>query len=432
MKGVNKFITLLFFIGMMVASAWGQSSSQRLKNKQQDLEQKIAITKSLLEKSKENTELSLGKVRLIERQVQYQEQLLTNIDNQIRTSELKIKQKQGKIQELNAEITKLKEQYRSLLLYAYKKRSKYGQLMYIFSAKTVEEALKRKLYLEKLAGIQKKQLRLIQQNKILLDHEIEALGKEKKKQEALADEKKNQRAELIKSKQDKEAIYEQFKQEKESLKSQLLAQQKVRVRLKKEIAAAIKKEIAAERARKEAARKAREAAARKAAKNKNVTVEKPEENSDFALIKSNALIGKSFAANKGRLPWPVKKGTVSLDYGRHQNPNLPNVTMQNNGVDISTPLHANVLAIYKGVVTTVIDIPGAGKVVIIKHGAFRTVYANLQEVYVTKGSKVDTQSPIGSLLPDESGKISVIHFEIHEVDERTVKQLNPDLWITKQ
>lgn len=429
---MTKFLlTLSFFLCFVSSPLWGQESSSRLKSKQQELEKKIATTKSLLEKASKNTEISLGKVRLIERQVSYQEQLITNIDNQIRSSELKIKEKQGKIQELNAEITKLKKQYRELLLYAYKKRSQYGQLMYIFSAKTVEEALKRRLYLEKLAGIQKKQMRLIQQNKLLLRKEITALATEKKRQEELAKDKEKQRADLLLAKKEKEQIYQQLNKQKEELKQELTAQMKTQARLKKEIARAIQRELAEERARKERARRAAEAA-RKAANKNKTTVEKPSDNPDFALIKANAVIGKSFATNKGRLPWPVKRGTISLDYGKHQNPNLPQVTIQNNGVDISTPLHANVLSVFKGVVTTVIDIPGAGKVVIIKHGNYRTVYANLQDVYVTKGSNVDTQTPIGSLLPDASGKISVVHFEIHEVDGRSVQQLNPDLWITKQ
>lgn len=430
---MNRLIVLsALMIFLVVSPLWGQESSRRLKNKQQELEKKIATTKLLLSKSSKKTELSLGKVRLIERQVQYQEQLITNIDNQIRSSELKIKQKQGKIQELNAEITKLKKQYRQLLLYAYKKRSKYGQLMYIFSAKTVEEALKRKLYLEKLADIQKKQMRLIQQNKIILNKEIEGLNVEKKRQLSLAKDKEKQRADLLSAKKEKEGIYHTFKEQKETLKKSLIAQQETQERLKIEIAKAIKREIAEERARQERARKAREAAARKAAANKKSTVTPPKNNPDFALIKSNKLIGENFEANKGHIPWPVKKGTISLDYGKHQNPNLPNVTVQNNGIDISTPLHSNVLSVYKGVVTTVIDIPGAGKVVIIKHGDFRTVYANLQDVYVTKGSKVKELTPIGSLLPDSSGDISVVHFEIHKVDGRSVHQLNPDLWIVKQ
>lgn len=436
MKGVSKILFLLLIVtSFMSTPLWSQPGSQRLKNEQKALEKQISTTKDLLEKSKKNTKLSLEEVNLIERQVQYREQLLRNIDNQIRSSELKIEQKEGRIQELNAEIERLKKQYADLLLYAYKKRNKYGDLMFIFSAKTVEEALKRKLYLEKLAEIQKKQMRLIQQNTVLLEEEIIALDEERAQQLQLAEQKKIERAEIIKTKKEKEKIYKRFKEQEDELLKELKQQEKAKEKLKQEIAAAIQREIAAERARiekerreAEARRKAEEA--KNAANTPTVEAEKPKEK-DFSLTAENVLIGKDFASNKGKLPWPVEKGTITQNYGKNKHPSLPNVYTQNNGVDISTPRNANVLAVFKGEVTSVINIPGAGKVVIIKHGNYRTVYSNLQDVYVTKGSMVDTKTKIGSLLPNPSNDISVAHFEVHHVKGNSVSQLNPNLWISK-
>lgn len=436
MKGVNK-VTFLFLVILFAATTplWSQQGSQRLKSEQTALEKQIATTKGLLEKSKKNTRLSLEEVNLIERQVEYRERLLRNIDNQIRSSELKIEQKEGRIQELNAEIERLKKQYAQLLLYAYKKRNKYGDLMFIFSAKTVEEALKRKLYLEKLAEIQQKQMRLIQQNTVLLKDEIQELDSEKKKQVALAGQKKIERAEIIKTKKAKEEIYKRFKEQEDELLEELRKQEEAKERLKQEIAAAIQKEIAAERARLEKER--REAEARRKAeeakkKAGTPTVEKPvKEEKEFSLTAESALIGENFASNKGKLPWPVEKGTITQNYGKNKHPSLPDIYTQNNGIDISTPRNANVLAVFKGEVTSVINIPGAGRVVIIKHGDYRTVYSNLQDVYVTKGSVVNTKTPIGSLLPNPTGDISVAHFEVHHVKGSSVSQLNPNLWIAK-
>lgn len=426
---------LLLFILVFVASntILAQSGSQRLKNEQKKLEQQIATTKGLLEKSKKSTNLSLEELNLIGQQVENREQLLQNIDNQIRSSELEIEQKESRIQELNAEIERLKKQYSKLLIYAYKKRSKYGKLMFIFSANTVEEALKRKLYLEKLADIQKKQMRLIQQNQALLKEQISELDAEKKKQVKLASNKKLERAELIKTKQKKKEIYIRFKEQQDDLLQELKEQQEKKQRIEEAIAVAIKKEIAAEIARKkkEEEKRRKEEAARRAASNKSSTPPKPKEEKHFDLTPENTLDSKHFTSNKGKLPWPVKSGTITLDYGKHRHPNLPNVYTQNNGIDISTTLNANVLSVYKGKVTSVINIPGAGRAVIIKHGDFRTVYANLQDVYVTKGSTVETKTPIGSLLPNKSGDISVVHFEVHQITDNSTKTLNPNLWIAK-
>ena len=440
MKSVSKLIVLLFVILFSASTPlWSQPGSQRLKNEQKALEQQISTTRSLLGKSKKNTNLSLEEVHLIERQIEYREQLLRNIDNQIRSSELKIKQKEGRIQELNAEIDRLKKQYAQLLLYAYKKRNKYGDLMFIFSASTVEEALKRKLYLEKLAEIQQKQMRLIQQNTVLLEDEIKDLDFEKKQQIELSSQKRIERAEIVKTKKAKEEIYKRFKDQEDEWLKELRKQEQDKQQLKQEIAAAIQKEIAAEQARIEKVRKAAEAeakrlaeAAKKNIKTPTVKKEIPKKaEKEFYLTAESELIGENFASNKGKLPWPVEKGTITQNYGKNSHPSLPGVFTQNNGVDISTPKNANVLAVFKGEVTSVINIPGAGKVVIIKHGDYRTVYSNLQDVYVTRGSIVNTKTAVGSLLPNSAGDISVAHFEVHHVKGGSVNQLNPNLWIAQ-
>jgi septal ring factor EnvC (AmiA/AmiB activator) len=81
-------------------------------------------------------------------------------------------------------------------------------------------------------------------------------------------------------------------------------------------------------------------------------------------------------------------------------------------------------------VTSILNIPGAGKVIIIKHGNYRTVYSNLKDTYVTKGSKVATKKVIGSLLSKENQNMSLVHFELHKVSGSNVICLNPALWVT--
>lgn len=434
MKGVNNKILIVITVLLLCSGvSFGQKTSERLKNEQKALEQKIATSKDLVEKSKEQTQSSLEKVQLIERQVRYREQLLNNIDNQIRSSELKIKQKNQGIVKLEKEIEQLKEQYRNLLIYAYKKRNKYGDLMYIFSAPSVEEALKRKLYLEKLAEIQEKQMRVIKQNMETLDKEIIALEEEKKEKNKLAEKKRQERAEILKAKKEKEEIYKEYKQKEQEALAELKVQEEKNRELQEKIQQAIQEEIAEEQRRLEKERKEREEKRRKELEEQGKAPgpEKDDTPSPFLTTKEVELAGANFASNRGRLPWPVEKGTIVQDFGKNPHPTLRDVYIQNNGVDISTPKNAVVRAVFEGEVTSVISIPGAGKVVIIKHGNFRSVYSNIQEAYVTKGTVVATKTPVGSLLPDKNGNISTAHFEIHEVKDGKVKQLNPNLWIVK-
>lgn len=431
---MNKFL-LSFIVLCMVTASYAQKGSDRLKQEQKRLEQQIATTKSLFEASKKKTEMSLDEVRLIDQQVRYREMLLQNIDNQMKASSLKIQQNRQRIEQLEEDIARLKKQYADLLLYAYKLRNKYGRLMYIFSAESVEEAMKRKVYLEKLAEIQQKQLLVIQQNMELLDQEVEKLSEELKYQESLADVKRKERAEILEAKKEKEAIYQELKAKEQEILAELKAQEIQNQQLQNQIQEAIQREIREEQARleklrleAEAKRKAEEAKRREGV----ATVAEPKKETPLFLeTKEAELAGNTFALNKGRLPWPVEKGTITVNYGKNAHPTLPGVYTQNNGVDISTPKNAVVRAVFDGEVTSVLNIPGAGKAVIVKHGNYRTVYSNLQDVYVTKGAKVTTKTPLGSLLPSKDGNISIAHFEIHEVKDGNVNQLNPNLWITK-
>lgn len=125
------------------------------------------------------------------------------------------------------------------------------------------------------------------------------------------------------------------------------------------------------------------------------------------------------------------KGTIVEGYGKNPHPSLANVFTNNNGIDIGAPKGAQVRAVFEGEVTSVLSIPGAGKVIIIKHGNYRTVYSNLQEVFVAVGTKVSTKQAIGSLLPDDSGGLSTAHFEIHQVIDGSVQRMNPTLWLAQ-
>ncbi|MDX1445178.1 murein hydrolase activator EnvC family protein, partial [Lishizhenia sp.] len=376
-----------------------------------------------------DTKLSLEELKLLNNQVKNRERLLRNFDNQIRSTEATIKEKTLSIDGLNESIDKLKNQYKELLLFAYKRRSKYGQLMYIFSSETIEEAKKRKLYLEKLTEVQKKQLTVIHQKMNALQSDIEALEKEKVKKLELLAKKKEEREAILLAKQQQETVYQQLKAEEETLRKNLHDQELKKSKLQAKIQEAIRKEIAAEQARLERIRKEKERLrraeeARKKAEGNTTPAPLPTTKDD--LDESNG-----FDKNKGRLPWPVERGTITENYGRNPHPTLNNVFTNNNGVDISSPKNAQVRVVFKGEVTSVFSISGGGKVVIVKHGNYRTVYANLQEVYVTKGMELDAKQVIGSLLPSKDGELSVVHFEIHVITEGGVERLNPNLWIAR-
>ena len=415
-------IGMLFCFGNALAQ-----SADKLRKEQARLEKKIASTESLLAKSQTKTKASLNDLRVIQNQIEYRERLLKNYDDQIRGAELTVLQKEKQIVELKDKVKKLKAQYKKLLIYAYKRRNNYGKLMYIFTADSYNEARKRNGYLRRLSDVQLKQFLVIQQNQELISEEISVVNAERENKLVVLKEKKRERGEIEKDRERKERVYREFKQEEELLLSKLKEDQKKKETLRKRIAAAIQREL--EMA--EAERKKREAAARAAAKKDEATTTTTTTPAvTLAETKEAELLSNSFASNRGRLPWPVEKGNITENFGKNPHPTLKNVSTNNRGIDIGAPLNAQVRAVFEGEVTSVLNIPGAGKVVIIKHGNYRTVYSNLQDTYVKAGSKVTTKKVIGSLLAKNGETISVVHFEVHKVVGSNVTCLNPTLWVS--
>ena len=422
MNAVNKYIILLLLLSAFGAQA--QEKSERLKQEQNRLEEKISSTKTLLSAAQKSTASSLQEIKLIDKNISFRERLLNNIDEQMRVSELTIRKIDAQMLQLESTIKSLKEQYKAMVLAAYKARSKYSRMMFIFSSESFNQAFKRLKYLEKIKEIRLRQVYLIRQNQALFAQQKKQLTLEQQRNKVLATDKTNEKAQLEQDKEAQQGIYQKYKVQESELIAQLRQDEAKRAEIKRQIRLAIEREL--EAARKKAERIAKAKAAGTAVKPEE-KVTNPEEK--FGLTAAAKLIGSDFATNKGRLPWPVDKGTITEGYGKNPHPTVANVFTNNNGVDISTPKGANVRSVFEGEVSSVLSIPGAGKVIIIKHGNFRTVYSNLQSVYVEKGTKVNTKQAIGSLLVE--GNISVAHFEIHEVTEEGVIRLNPSLWIAQ-
>jgi len=448
MSIVSKLIFILSCLLVFVHPVNAQKNSDKLRKEQERLEKSIHITKSLLNKAKSNTQATLSELRVLENQLAYREELLNNFETQIRSTELKIDEKSQKIETLQMQLKQLVVQYKELLMYAYKHRSKEGKWMYIFSSKSYFEALKRKKYLDKVAALQLKQKRLILQHQRLIHNEKITLEKEKEYKLEIVEQKKQEKENILQDKQVQETNYKKLKSEENKLTAEIQLIENKKIILKQRIKEAINAELLAEETHKKAREKKATTESKSKSTNKTTTTSKTTEpptkettaptNSESTTKKVTTIVetkevalNLSFETNKGRLPWPVEKGTITEGYGKHAHPKIPNLFTNNNGVDITTHKNANIRSVFEGEVTSVLSIPGAGKVVIIKHGNYRTVYSNLKEVYVSSGSKVSTKQAIGALLPAEGEALSIAHFEIHHVANGQINRINPSLWITR-
>jgi septal ring factor EnvC (AmiA/AmiB activator) len=444
-----KFVISLFLF-FFFQSGFCQTSSKSLKKEQQQLENKISNTKKILKQVKSSQQNSLNSLRLIDNQIKSREELVRVFDNQVRVAEVEITEKQHRIIRLKKRMNNLKSQFRSMMIYSYKHRGNHRNIMFILSSQNYNEAYKRNNYLKKLAEIQKKQVAIIRQTQKVIYSDIKTIDNNKQEKLSIIEEKKTEKKLIEIDRAVKQLSFNKFKQEEKKLFNQLDVAEKKKQNLKQQIANAIKLEIMieqkkqAEIAKKEQIKKEKARADKLANETKTALntdpkkekIESKELNNEENIVftayvepKESIALGKNFQLSKGLLPWPVNSGSITEKYGKNPHPTLNGVITNNNGIDITCSIGSNVRAVFGGEVSSIFNIPGAGKVIIVKHGNYRSVYSNIQDAYVKIGAKVATKQNIGSLI--QEGNISICHFEIHQVINGVTQSLNPSLWISK-
>ncbi len=418
-------LLLVFFFH--AGFGFSQQNPDNLKKEQRKLEKKISQTKSLLKKVQANTNNSLHEVRLLDHQIKSREALVRVFDSQVKMADIKILQKKNDVNRLKERLVRLKDQYRKMLRFAYKKRNNTGRLMFLLSANTYQEAVRRNSYLKKVAHLQRRQVDLIKQHQSLIEREITQINTEKTEKELTLHEKKAEKEKIEADKQQKEKSYTKLKKEEEKLLVQLKEEEKKRKKIEGQIQSAILAEARKEEKRrkeKENVKATTPTDANKTPAKTSTPTYKPE-----TLSSEGTIAGKNFESNKGGLPSPVGNGTITSRFGRNAHPTLKDVYENNNGIDISCSAGSTVRAVYEGEVSSVFSIAGAGKVVIIKHGNYRSVYSNLSSVSVSVGQEVSSKQSLGTLITE--GNISTLHFEIHSVSGINTTPLNPSVWLSR-
>ena len=231
----------------------------------------------------------------------------------------------------------------------------------------------------------------------------------RKKAEALARKK----AEAEAAERENQRRIEEAKAAEQKAKADATAARNARAR-----------EVAEQRAREaEAARIAaeRKAEVDKERANREVAKAKKESEEAVRLSSADRLVSGGFEANKGRLPSPVAGGRIVSHFGQHGVEGLPGVVLDNKGINILGSQGCAARAIYDGEVSAVFD-AGGTMGVLVRHGAYISVYCNLKSVSVSKGQKVSTRQTLGVV-----GRDNILQFQLR----RERNKLNPEVWLSR-
>jgi septal ring factor EnvC (AmiA/AmiB activator) len=436
-------ILLPFIICLCIGTvAHAQPGQERgdLEKERQQIQKELKEIQSMYDQIKAKKKQSIGQLTILNRKIALQEQYLNNINREIRAIDDDIYLANLEIYRLTRQVDTLKQQYARTIVYAYKNRSNYDYLNFIFSASSFNDAIRRVSYLKNYRAYRAKQMKVILQTQDqIAKRKQQQLGRKEQKSVALTNQVKEVQVLAI-QKKEKDAVVNELKSKEKELAKQIATKKKRDRDVQNAINAIVRREV--EAAKKAAALKAKE----DAEKNVKVTttvvnpdktnvggttttrrtdpVAKPE--SYLNLNAVDVALNSNFQANKLRLPWPVDNGLVTVRYGNQKVENT-NLTFDSPGITIATPNPGMpVKAIFEGEVSAVYAV-GDAMAITIRHGRYFTTYVNLTGVTVTRGSQVKTNQVIGRSGSNEDGDGGQIDF-ILMMESRN---LDPQQWLRR-
>jgi septal ring factor EnvC (AmiA/AmiB activator) len=364
------------------------------------IEQQLATTSRLIKVAKKNRQAASSQVALIDRQIELREELIRHHQSSIRSLERSVRGTDSEIRSLEGHVVLLKEEYANMIRQAYRLQLSSNPLMFVFASEDFSQAALRFRMLQSYAEVRKRQAEEITSASTELEASRLALTEERASVEsALADQHFERKA-LSSDRESRTALLSDLKEKERELRKTQKAQEKERKRLNNEIKRIIEAELAAERA---------------------------SSAGEYALTPAGKIVSEAFEKNKKSLPWPVQRGVVTSNFGRYKHPTIPGITIESNGIDITTDADAPVYSIFDGTVSSVFSLPGAGKTIIITHGGYKTVYSNMHNITVSKGDNVDRGTKLG--LAWTSSKGTSVHFEIWKVAGSERSPQDPKSWL---
>jgi septal ring factor EnvC (AmiA/AmiB activator) len=339
---------------------------------------------------------SLEKLDLLNAQVTQFKRLIGSINAEISYCDRQIVQTSATVNRMNSEIEKMKSEYVKMVIQAYKNRGLYNKLVYVLSASDFNEAYRRMKYFQQYSEFRKKQVAEITLKQRELSGVIEKLTAQKAEKEKLLEEHRQESKKLESVKEELDLEVNRWKSKERQLSIQLSTQQQKEKKLKEEIEKLITSEV----------------------KKRSTTPSTPDER----------LVSNSFKGNKGKLPWPTEKGTITGFFGEYSHPRAPNVKINNSGVNITTIGGAEVRSVFDGEVTKVGGILGENMFILVRHGDYFSLYINLVDVKVKQGDKIKTKQAIGRVYTERGSQNAVLQFQIWEGERKQ----NPEHWLGKK
>jgi len=427
---------------VMFASAFSQNPERAdLEKKKKQTLQEIDQLNRQYDEIKKNRKESLSQLALIQNKIRLRNDVIQNINRQVRVINKDIDYSYREMLRLRKDLDTLKMNYALNVVYSYKNRSRYDFLNFLFSASNFNDAIRRIAYTRAYRAYRMQQVEAIRITDQLYRDKINQLRENRQEKTVALEDETKERTELVKDRNEQDDVVRKLKSREKEVNKIIAAKRKQANELEAAIKAVVRREI--ELAKKEAERKAKEEKERKAKEEKGNLVKEKEvklkpgteekkvvkkeelekkQESYLEYNKEDLELGNNFESNRGRLPFPVDNGYVSIPFGEYTVPGT-NIRGSQDFITIAAAVGTTVKSVFDGEVVSVFDVGGMSAVM-IKHGKYFTTYSNLSSAQVSKGQAVKVGQLVGRVGENLEGD-----GQLDFILTREAQMLNPQSWL---
>ena len=376
-----------------------QARQKKLEAQKISLKKEISQINSLIAESKKISKNLADDIEDLQLKISVRDKLININNSQLNNLTNIINNQNDRIDDLEVNLTNLKNEYEKLIYNSYKKRSTQMKLMFLFASENINQAFKRFQYFKQYSKYRKKQADRIVQVQQEIEDNVDSLLISKTQKEKLIEENRDVKQSLTIEKQQQDNLFKGLLKNQKDYAAQIDKKEKQTKLIDNEIQKLIRLAIA------------------ESNKNNNST--------NFALTPEGRLISTNFQANRGRLPWPVKEGVIVRRFGTQPHPVVRTTTINSNGISIATSPNSIAYSVFDGEVLSVYGFSGGNPGVLIRHGKYISNYQNLSSIFVKKGDKINANDEIGVVFTNESNGKTVLKFNIFN----ELKPENPTIWL---
>lgn len=380
---------------LMLPCGVDAQSVKDLQKQQARLKKEIENTNNLLKQTTKSKTATVNKLELLNKNIQTQKRLIKNLDNEISALDKEMNALSTKRSELETEQQQLRRDYARLCRESHYAQMQQSPLLFLLSSDSFQQLSRRIRYMQEFSQYRRQQVAKIEGIQVEIDQQNALLKENRQTKEQSLKAQQRQKEELARDERKQKQMLDQLKKKEKNLKAELQKKQKKANELNKKIEEKIRQQAQAQSKQK--------------------------------LTKEQQLISGGFEANKGRMPWPVEKGVITGQFGKHQHPVYDQVTIDNKGIYIQAPSGSMARAVFDGEVTSCFVMNNT-YAVIVQHGAYRTVYAGLSKLSVKQGDKIKAKQNLGVIYTDPTqDNKTELYFQVWNGKEIQ----NPSLWIAK-